>query len=1671
MLLHAPIEEQAAETPEAIAVRVGGRSLSYGELDRRAGLLALDLRRRGVGPGSLVGICAERSFELVIGLVGVLKAGAAYLPLDPSYPPRRLAETLDDAGPAVVLADAAGRGAIPSPEPPRLVHLERVASLSSVAPSPAADRREPHPDELAYVIYTSGSSGRPKGVMCTHRGIGNRIRWMQERYRLTPRDRVLHKTSIGFDVSVWELFWPLRTGAQLVLAKPGEHRDPDALGATMREAGVTVAHFVPAMLAAFISSGQLDTVGSLRTVVCSGEALAPGLRDRFFAHCGAELHNLYGPTEASVDVTHHACAKNEVGSSVPIGKAIDGVRVDVLDEGLRSVAPGSEGEICISGVALARGYLGRPALTASAFVPDPLGDGSRLYRTGDRGRFLPGGEIEFLGRRDDQVKIRGVRIELGEVESAMASLPGVEQAAVALVGEGAAGRLVGCVTGPCGSPEQLRRELRERLPEQAVPADLIQVDALPTLANGKTDRGALATLVAGPAAVAGGATSVAAPETPEEEALAQIWRDVLGLPAVTPEDNFFSLGGDSIRSIEVVARARAAGLRLSTSDVFAHPTLRDLARRVGAGEDAGQRVASSRAFALVAPGDRALLPADVVDAVPLSSLMAGLVAESLENPDYLVYTTTLCIEGSFERAALEAAVSTLVRRHATLRSAIDVESFGEPLQLVYRSLSVPVAEVDARGLARRAWEQSFGEWLERERRTPFDWRRPPLVRFTAHRRGEDRWQLTMSEPFLDGWSAAVVLAELLRAYRDGVEGGLTGSAPPRVSNRDLVVAERKAESSVEHRTFWRERLAGAPATRLSRLAEASGDAGHQRRVSVPIPAEVSRGLTTLAKDLDVPLKSVLLASHARTMAALTGQDEVVCGLMVNGRSEEPDGERAVGLFLNTLPVRLRIGDCSWADLARAAHAAEAEILPWRRYPYARILHDCGGRHLFDSVFNFTHFRPYAEFGPGSAVRVRSIQGSDQTYFPITAQFGLDPFGGGVELALELNPDRFAGLQVEQLVDLHARALAEIARDPGARHSEGSLVGPGEQSVRARWPASRDRPPDRGTRLEDLFDRQADAFPEGIAIFDERERLSFDQVRSGAGRLAFELRSLRGGEEPRRVGACMERRPAVLEAVLASLRLGAAFVPLDCELPAPRLRAILDDADLDAVIADARGAGAISAAAADWTGPLVRIDTLSRRGPRVEEFPRRAAAEGPAQILYTSGSTGRPKGVVASHRALVNRLRWMWDAYPFEAGEVCCMRGSLGFVDSVTSLLGGVLAGVPTYVLSDERQEPDAIARALDEAGVTRLTIVPALLQSLLTGCSEKGKARLGRIGHWVLSGEPLSGDLVGRLRRVAPRATVLNLYGSTEVAGDVTAYECRGHERGKVPVGNAIDAMRARVLDRWDREAPCGAEGEVIVEGPGLAEAYLGDPRMTADRFRPSPNGHGARVFLTGDLGRRRVDGALEICGRVDRQVKVNGVRVEPAEVEAVLAAHPLVAGCGVVTPPAGASPSADLVAFVELADSTGPGDRRDASRELRDFLRGRLPSPMVPGKVVVETALPRTTSGKIDRSTLASRAVEPGVPSPERPPGTPLEELIARVWAEELGAPSVGAEEDFFSLGGDSLTAVRVLARLSGHLGVDLALRDLFDHPTIRGFACRAEAALIVDVPQEDRQAISHGH
>jgi amino acid adenylation domain-containing protein len=1565
---------------------------------------------------------------MVAGMLGSLRSGAAYLPLDPALPTSRISTFLRMSEGGVPLTNRGAQCLHPGLEGADLSELMSGGESGRLLSSASSD-----PMDIAYVIYTSGSTGEPKGVMCTHAGISNRLHWMQRALMLSPRDVVLHKTSIGFDVSVWELFWPLSVGARLALAPAGAERDPALLGAFIREVGATVVHFVPAMLRMFVRSGEAAKATSLRHVISSGEALSASLRDEFLRASPARLHNLYGPTEASVDVTHHECRMGAPSTFVPIGRPISGVRLRILDDRQQAVPVGAEGELHIGGVALARGYLGRPDLTAAAFVPDPFEPERVLYRTGDRACWMPDGQVRYLGRRDDQVKVRGVRIELGEVELILAGIPGVRECAVLPPDEGSEG-LVAAVDDHAPEPDRLRRLMRGHLPDAGVPARFVRLPAIPLLANGKVDRRAVRRL----AKRADGDGSRGGPaQTRAEKTIAAIWADVLSLEEgeVGVDANFFSLGGDSIQSIEVVFRCRAEGLELTTQDLFRLQSLSAVAaaarKSSGTEPDCGLRRAP---FDLIEPGNRARLPDGVVDAFPLSSLLRGLMAEAATNADYRVYTTTLAIRARYVKAALEQAVGDLVRRHQILRSSFDADAFSEPLQLVFAEVEVGVVEIDCRQMPEDAWPGAFREWIEQERRTSSDFARPPLFRVTVHLR-PDRFHLTLTEPYLDGWSATLVLTELLSLY----EARLTGRAaalppPPRLSMADLVDAERRMLREGDHRLAWRDLTAGAPATAIPRFTDLSDEIEAPRRFPVSLSEETSNGLREVSRELAVPLKTLLLAAHVHAVSVLCGQQEVVCGLMVNGRPEIEDGERAVGMFLNVIPLRVSVDPGSWVDLVRRVHEAEEKVLPWRRYPYQHLLKDFRGRRLFDNVFNFTRFRPYTDWS-SDLVELLDVDGTDQTYFGVTSQAGVS-LHGRLWYALELNPGGFSGQQVDQIVDLCARTLEAIAKAPRQRHERLSLLAPGKEppgQSQIRLVA----PP----RIEALLEQRAEDSPEREAFVERHGARDYAVVDREATSIARHILAMANGSRPRRVGVCAQRSVRAVEAMFGALKLGAAFVPLDPSGPPGRLAAILEDSCVDVLLVDELGARAVPSPKV----PSLHLEDAIAGDPAAPfgGSPDRRDSD-PAQILYTSGSAGRPKGVIVPHGSILNRLQWMARRFPAGEDELYCASGGIGFVDSITTLFSGLLDSVPVFLPPNPLPAPRQLATLVRDAGVTRMTIVPSLLRDLMAELDGKAGNLLGGVRLWVVSGEPLAVKLVRELLQQVPGATVVNLYGTTELTGDVTAQVCTGVEDSTfVAAGTPIDGARVQVLDGYQRDLPIGAPGEVVVSGRPLASGYVGGESAGEESFRYSNNG--ARRFHTGDLGRLRPDGALELIGRRDRQVKINGVRVEPAEVEAALTTHPAVREVAVVGEPRKDGGGMRLAAYVV---------GQLAARDLRAFLAGRLPTPMIPGTIIPLRRLPRTPNGKIDYPALASvRPSRYPASAGEARPLSTIEEVVREIWSEVLGREGIGRDDDFFDLGGDSLLAARVLARVSECLQAKIGLRELFDHSSLGAFAARVRA------------------
>jgi amino acid adenylation domain-containing protein len=1555
--LHELIDQQARRSPDAIAVAVEGEALSYRELVDRADRLAAHLRGRGVAPGHHVGVCEHRSLELMVSLVAVLKAGAAYVPLDPDLPAARLEFQLRDAGIAVVLS----RGALLDRLAGSAVETIAVDQLLATLPPAAPAIGVATPEHTAYVIYTSGSTGQPKGVAVPHRGVVNRLLWMQDEYRLDAGDCVLQKTPFTFDVSVWELFWPLLVGSKLFLAAPGGHRDPCYLIRTICTQGVTTLHFVPPMLDLFLAEPDVAAAAThLRRVMCSGEALGAETVRSFFARFPAdryavELHNLYGPTEASIDVTSWACRPEDAAGAIPIGRPVANTRIYLLDRGGQLAPPGVVGELYIGGVQVASGYLNRPELTRERFLPDPFGPraGAALYRTGDLARYRTDGALEFLGRIDHQVKLRGFRIELGEIEVALRAHPAIEQAVVTVWQRGADRRLVAYVVGrgadaPPGQDE-LAGFLAAQLPDYMVPAHVVALPALPLSANGKLDRRALPT-PAGDGAGDGApdataASSGAPPVTADEQLLHEVWREILGLHRFGTDDSFFALGGDSMLAIRVRTAVEQRGRVFAIEALFRHPTIRELARQLTAAADA--TAAHIAPFGLVRAEDRARLPAGLDDAYPLSAMQTGMLFHADYDDGTAVYrvVTSLHIAAELDLVALCGAIADTFRRHPALRSSFDLASYSEPLQLVHREVEVPVdLGDDLGGLDDAAAQQWIDGWIERAKFHRFDPAVPPLVRFTAHPRGAAGFQLSVVEHHvvLDGWSDTAMLDEIVRRYRarrSGQELWLPAVASRHV---DFIAEERRVAASPASREFWTAALRGAAAMPLPRRFAAGVDASraHQQAHHVAIPTELAERLRRLARGHGLPLKALLATAHLAVLRLVTGTDEVVSGVVANGRLEEAGGDEVIGVFLNTLPLRIDTAGATLIELARRVFAHERASAPHRRYPFAHIQRDLGGELELDSYVNFMDFhRRWQTDGAAGAAIVDGI-GVAETNYPLAVNFLVDPVQSRLRLWLDCD---LAVLDPElciRLTGYYRRALEAIAMAPELRLAEIDLRDDAERDRVARWNATATAY-DATVTIASLIEAQVRRSPTAIAVAHRSSELSYATLEGRANQLARHLVALGVGRGSR-VGVKLRRGPDLVAALYGVLKAGAAYVPLDPSFPRNRLEFIIADAAIDALITDRAGGAAVT------VGRVVLVDGDAARiaAQPTTALVSEAGGDDPAYVIYTSGSTGQPKGTVVRHRNVANFFAGMDARIGCGAGDVVLAVTSVSFDISVLELLWPLTRGAKVVVASErlienlvpddsvagfdpgavatERAERDPRAEADDSfAGmcerhaVTLLQSTPSFLAAVIT--EPAALVALAGARAVLVGGEAFPAGLAERLATALPATRLFNMYGPTETTIWSTVHELDTSTElpsGTIPIGTPIANTEVMILDGARRPVPIGVAGELWIGGDGVAAGYLGQPELTAERFPAHPAGRG-QIYRTGDRARWRSDGAIEFLGRVDRQVKIRGHRVEPDEVESVLSRHPHVASVAVVA--VKRDGGHELVAFVaagrELAD------------------------------------------------------------------------------------------------------------------------------------------------------------
>ncbi|MEU4146693.1 amino acid adenylation domain-containing protein, partial [Streptomyces parvulus] len=1655
--LPALLAAQAARTPGREAVVHEGSSLTYAELDARAERLAGALTARGAGPERFVAVAVTRSTELVVALLAVLRSGAAYVPVDPGYPADRIAHIVRDAGAMLVLTTRDTEERLPRDGTPRLLLDDPAAAPEPAAGAPAA---APLPDHPAYVIYTSGSTGRPKGVVVSHRAIVNRLAWMQDTYGLEPSDRVLQKTPSGFDVSVWEFFWPLVQGATLVVARPEGHLDPAYLADTVRREGVTTLHFVPSMLDVFLREPSAASLGGLRRVFCSGEALSAELRARFRAVSDVPLHNLYGPTEAAVDVTYWPCSEDTGDGPVPIGRPVWNTRMYVLDAALRPVPAGVPGELYIAGVQLARGYLGRPGLSAGRFTADPHGaPGSRMYRTGDLARWNHDGSLDYLGRADHQVKLRGFRIELGEIEAALTRQPEVGQAAVVLREDRPGDQRLVAYTVPAPGAEAgaalLTARLRELLPGYMVPASFVALPALPVTPNGKLDRRAL------PAPARTERAGGRAPGTPAEELLCTLFAEVLGVDEVGVDDGFFELGGHSLLATRLISRIRSvAGAEVPIQRVFESPTVAELAPAL---EETGR----ARAAVTARPRPERL---------PLSFAQQRLwFIHQYEGPSPLYnIPAALRLTGTVDETALSAAVADVVARHESLRTVFAEDAHG-PHQVILSPGRAP-----SRLETLDSSPDRLADDLARTARHRFDLTRDVPLRATLLRvaPGERVLLLVLHHIAGDGWSLAPLARDLGTAYAARSDGTAPDWAPLPVQYADYTLWQRELLGAGDDEgegarqlAHWRKALAGLP-ERLELPTDRprpvrrdnSGD-----RLDVTVPAALHRSLGALAAETRTSVFMVLQAALAGLLTRLGAGEDVPIGSTIAGRTDAAV-ENLVGFFVNTLVLRTDTGgDPTFRELLGRVRERDLAAYAHQDVPFERLVEavnpDRATSHhpLFQVMLTFdtTQQDALGELGrlPGISTSLLPVH-TGLSRFDLVFAFDerRDADGGraGLDLAVEFSTELFDAGTVRTLTDRLLRLLTEVAADPGMRLGDVDVLVPGERHdllVTANRPDGAAASPAPVTAtLPELFERQAARHPGRTALTFEGTSLSYADLNARANRLA-RLLTARGIGPDALVALALPRSAELVVALLAVVKSGAAYVPLDPGYPADRLAHALSDSAPAALLTDRATAGRLPAhevpriVLGEATDPYPATDLA--QSERVRPLDPRDTA----YVIYTSGSTGRPKGVAVPHRNVVRLFSATEHWFGFDEHDVWTLFHSYAFDFSVWELWGPLLHGGRLVVVPhDVSRDPAAFLSLLARERVTVLNQTPSAFHQLAAADRESGTELALRTV--VFGGEALDlsrlADWYERHAEDAP--ALVNMYGITETTVHVSHFaldRATAAAASASTIGVNIPDLRVYVLDDRLRPTAPGVTGEMYVAGAGLARGYLGRPALTADRFPADPYAalfgeRGTRMYRTGDLARRRTDGGLDYLGRADQQVKIRGFRIEPGEIEAVLAAHPAVDDVAVV---AREDVQGDprLVAYVV----TGAGT---TARVLHDHAAGHLPDHMLPSAFVTLDVLPLTPNGKLDAKALPAPAHAGQVTG--RAPRGPREEILCSLFAEVLGVPRLTIDDSFFDLGGHSLLATRLAARIRGTLGVELSVRRLFESPTVAGLSAALDGA-----------------
>lgn len=1614
--VHALIEAQVAKTPDAVALVFQEQSLTYAELDRRANQLAHRLRSLGVGPRQLVGLCLGRSSELIVGLLGILKTGAAYVPLDPSFPHDRIAYMVEDAQLSVLVTDQ---------ELVRALNLKasQLLCIDSEAQAIAREPGTPLPVELqfddrAYVIYTSGSTGKPKGVAVPHGAVVNFLCSMAHEPGLEAEDVLLAVTTLSFDIAVLELLLPFSVGARVILASRETTIDGAQLSAAIERHHVTVMQATPSTWRLLLGAGF--TGGPHFKMLCGGEALPRDLVTELVARSGG-LWNMYGPTETTVWST---CYRVTQPSAILIGKPIANTTVYVLDEQLAPVPIGVPGELHIGGDGVTNGYLGREVLTQQRFIRDPFAAdaNARIYKTGDVVRYRADGNLQYLRRNDQQVKVRGYRIELGEIESRLAAAPGVAQAAV-VARELQRGdvRLIGYIvpSGPSAPRESdLRAVLRRDLPEYMLPQHYVQLSKFPLTPNNKLDRNALPL----PETEATNHSYVA-PADAREATMVAIFERVLGAKRVSSDANFFDLGGHSILAAQLLnAIKREQGVAIPLRTLFESPKPASLAKLLPAIE-APPTAASTSPTIPRQPDDAPAL---------LSSMQQRLwILEQLD-PGLAVYNlpSSFRIRGKLDIAAFERALQEIATRHESVRTVFR-EREGVVSQVVQESVALPLRPlVDLSSVPAAQRETELRKLLEVEAAKPFSLTAGPLVAAKLYRLADEEHVFFWNAHHVvwDGWSFDIFLHELDALYGAFASGQPSPLPELAIRYRDFAAWQRAQLDGPELKrqsAYWFQQLGGQlPVLELptdhARPAQLS-----YRGATEPffIPKDEIDVLTALGRRSDATLYMVILAAFNVLLSRWSGQEDIIIGTPIRGRAL-PETEDLIGFFVNTLVFRADLSaQPNFTSLLQQVRKVALDAYAHADMPFDVLVHelkvprDLSRTPIFQAFFTYQDVSNRdARFGalPYSQVHVHAPVAPTDLYLWVKET------GSGLTGGIDYATDLFDRTTMTRFVRQLRQVLAAVSQDPGLPISQVNILPEAER--RAILTVNETQAPYPQHSLATLIAEQCQRTPERVAVVSGGVSVTYAELHTRATHLAQVLRGLavtRGSL----VGICVERSPDMLVALLATLQTGAGYVPLDPSFPADRLAYMIEDSKLSVIVTQR----AVQQDLPVHRAQVVLVDQLDQLDqPReTRAVPREAwepsAADDVAYAIYTSGSTGKPKGVAVPQRALVNFVSSMARSLGIGENDSILAVTTLSFDIAVLELWLPLTLGARIVLASrEDAADGERLLHLLREQRVSLLQATPATFRLLLAAGLKSGD-----LANALVGGEALPRELA---RELSERISVVrNMYGPTETTVWSTMSVLQKPVQ-RVTIGRPIDNTQVYVLDRHDQLCPIGVPGELWIGGDGVTLGYLGQPELTATRFRADPFRGQGRLYRTGDVVRMLPDGDLEYQRRNDHQVKVRGYRIELGEIELALANHPAVERAVVLVREDVANDTRLVAYVIKRSEAT--------DSELRSHLRKSLPEYFLPQHVVELDSFPLTLNGKVDRKALPPPGGEIEREEVFEAPAGVVEHMVAAAFRDALRVETVSAHDNFFTLGGHSLLALQVIARLERECGVRVSPR-----------------------------------